>query len=632
MNDSNPPKVERRFRLRMLLVFALLVLSGCGPSKEQQTVDTYSPGNAYEKRGDEVEAEADFAKAGELVGLEIKKVGDVTVARFKGEETTLNEKNVQIVRGHLLGLAERKGRKEFILDFSDVQFISEEAFGRLNTLNKELRQANARLRLCSFHSDIQEVFALTGLDRLYDFDVYEDVEEALKAADRTLQDVQMISAMSVDELSERWRKRSLEYVAAVNEHVRRGMQSGWDQAGQPPKDTRQPLAGRVIDAVREANKTGELADLREKFPPAHSPFIELVKENGQHLAPLAFLDDGRIVLGIGYKNGHVVVIEGTKVEKAAGVLTFGRSPNRKYFAVARTKSIDIHEGWGGEKVASLDWPKIGPLERVQQVEQLVPFPDGQRVVLATQDAILAVESQRTELLYPRSIEELQENVGSVGLNNPHAAISPDGSLISIGDRLTCMHIIFNDQYEVVGEICPLADVSPCCASFSRDGKLLALSSFMLYNGATLVAPTSRFPGLSVTHQDLEKHWFSKNTVAEMRKGLQELDRDLVLMDADARVYAAVWRGEEFIMRDAYGDLRAFDKTGKVLWQHFIGSSIGDIDLSPDGKTLVVSTYAGFVCILDLDTGEPDPFAISTATHRERRRWLLWKKEPKPLVW
>jgi len=31
MDDSNPPKLQRRFRLRMRLVFALLVLSGCRP-------------------------------------------------------------------------------------------------------------------------------------------------------------------------------------------------------------------------------------------------------------------------------------------------------------------------------------------------------------------------------------------------------------------------------------------------------------------------------------------------------------------------------------------------------------------------------------------------------------------------
>ena len=91
--------------------------------------------------------------------------------------------------------------------------------------------------------------------------------------------------MSAGELSKRWRKESLAYVAGMNEYVRRGMQRGWDQAGEPPKESRQLLAPRVIDIVREANKIGELADLRERFPPAHSPFIEMLYENGQRVRP-----------------------------------------------------------------------------------------------------------------------------------------------------------------------------------------------------------------------------------------------------------------------------------------------------------------------------------------------------------
>jgi hypothetical protein len=56
MNDSNPPKLERRFRLRTLLAFALLILSGCGPSKgertmdranEQQAIDAFNRGFAH---------------------------------------------------------------------------------------------------------------------------------------------------------------------------------------------------------------------------------------------------------------------------------------------------------------------------------------------------------------------------------------------------------------------------------------------------------------------------------------------------------------------------------------------------------------------------------------------------------
>jgi anti-sigma B factor antagonist len=217
MNDSRPPKPKRRwyqFSLRTLPVLGLLIISGCGPSKGEKAMD--------------VDHE-------ELVGLEIKDVGDATVVRFKGDKTTLHEEDVQIVRGQLLSLAEQKGRKDFILDFSNVQFVGHEALGMLIALNRRISETHGRLRLCSLSPDIHEVFVLTGLDAL--FDIHEDVDEALKAADRAWQDVQMISATSADELSERWRKESLEYVTTMNEFTQRRLKVGWDQAGQPPKET-----------------------------------------------------------------------------------------------------------------------------------------------------------------------------------------------------------------------------------------------------------------------------------------------------------------------------------------------------------------------------------------------------------
>jgi len=128
------------------------------------------------------------------LGLEIEEVGGVTVVTFQGHETTLEEKDVHTVRSQLLTLAEQKGRKEFILDLSNVQLIDEEALARLSALNKEIKQADGRLRLCSFHSGIREVFALTGIDSLLGLDIYEDVEQALNSAERTMQDVQVIPA------------------------------------------------------------------------------------------------------------------------------------------------------------------------------------------------------------------------------------------------------------------------------------------------------------------------------------------------------------------------------------------------------------------------------------------------------
>jgi anti-anti-sigma factor len=100
----------------------------------------------------------------------MNKVGDATVVTFKGARTALEEQTVQIVRSQLLNLAEQKGRKEFVADLSSVPFIAEDAFARLSTLNKKVKQAGGRLRLCSLQSGIREFCELTGVNSIYNFD------------------------------------------------------------------------------------------------------------------------------------------------------------------------------------------------------------------------------------------------------------------------------------------------------------------------------------------------------------------------------------------------------------------------------------------------------------------------------
>jgi hypothetical protein len=152
---------------------------------------------------------------------------------------------------------------------------------------------------------------------------------------------------------------------------------------------------------------------------------------------------------------------------------------------------------------------------------------------------------------------------------------------------------------------------PHYALFSNKSDMVALNSCHFYSGVTLGVPTSLLPGLKTEPY--------------------EPDPRMPILDDGARVYAGGFRKDEFIIGDADGYLRAFDRQGTRLWEHFIGSTIGSMDLSADGTKLIVTSYAGFLCFLDLDTGKSDPFAIGTSTHQERRRWLFWKAFP-PLVW
>lgn len=461
---------------------------------------------------------------------------------------------------------------------------------------------------------------------------------------------------SIDAVSERWCEEGYEYVAGINEYVRKGMTLGWDKVGEPPEDTRSGLAEQVIEFVRQANETGDIKNLRQKFPPDHAPLLDLIEENGQHISPIVLLDDGRILIRVhaSYQESKVYIIDGLNIEPLDNIISVGQSPNRKYFAVAKELGVEIYEGWEGRQVAWLNWPtglegvpsgfNVEPLKGIPTITHLSPFPDGTRVLLVSSEGIFVLSPDNSIRLHPSTkyIREYftrrrRRNLTSfvpkrferffsryiewscrkqpidplnLNIDMEHGTISPDGKFIAVGSQ-DSNHLIFNENYELVGDVGPMSSY-PHYTVFSEDSEFLACNSCHFYNGITIGVPLSLLPGLKTEPY--------------------ELDNRLVELDDYARVYAAVSRQDEFIFGDAYGYLRAVDKSGNFRWQHFIGSSIGDMDISRDGKTLIASTYAGFLSIIKLDTGKADPYTIGTATHQEIRRWLFWKKEKKPLVW
>lgn len=209
-----------------------------------------------------------------------------------------------------------------------------------------------------------------------------------------------------------------------------------------------------------------------------------------------------------------------------------------------------------------------------------------------------------------SLKECSDDELSLYLSMEHGAISKDGKLIAVGCQ-DSSHLVFNDQLELVGNVGNQSEY-PHYAAFSDDQSMIALNSCHFYSGVTVGVSIELLPGLETEAYEEDK-------------------RTLILQDT-ARVYAAVSRGDEFIIGDASGYVRAFDLRGKRRWEQFIGSTVGDIDVSPDGKTLVVSTYAGFLSIFQLDAGSQAPHQIGNGGHYEQRRWIFWKDEQKPLVW
>lgn len=133
-----------------------------------------------------------------------------------------------------------------------------------------------------------------------------------------------------------------------------------------------------------------------------------------------------------------------------------------------------------------------------------------------------------------------------------------------------------------------------------------LQSCHFCNGATVGAPLTDLRGLELNAHDE--------------------DARLRFVQGDMRVYASDWIGDAFAFGEAGGYVRAVTPDGDERWRHVVGSTVGGIALSPDGRTLAIATAAGFLSLVDTRPEAPDPTSIGTAGFAERLRYVTWRGE------
>jgi anti-sigma B factor antagonist len=113
--------------------------------------------------------------------LEIEVIGDVTVVNFL-DRRILDEQNIQIIGEQLFRLVDELGRRKVVLDFSNLEFFSSAANGKLIALQKKLAAQGGALRLCGIDPEIYEGFQETRLNRF--FFIVSSREEAIPSFDR----------------------------------------------------------------------------------------------------------------------------------------------------------------------------------------------------------------------------------------------------------------------------------------------------------------------------------------------------------------------------------------------------------------------------------------------------------------
>ena len=110
--------------------------------------------------------------------LNLSQSGGVTVVTF-ADSKIIDEEEIQELGQELYALVERDDRKKLVLNFSNVEFLSSAALGKLISFEKKVRNQKAELVLTNIRPEIYEVFAITKLTKL--FQIKDDESDALAA-------------------------------------------------------------------------------------------------------------------------------------------------------------------------------------------------------------------------------------------------------------------------------------------------------------------------------------------------------------------------------------------------------------------------------------------------------------------
>jgi anti-sigma B factor antagonist len=110
--------------------------------------------------------------------LKLSSHQDVTIVRFV-DRRILDEANIQEVGQELFQLVEEERCRNLLLNFSNVEFLSSAALGKLISLNNKVKARGGDLKFSNIRPEIYEVFAITRLNKM--FDIKDEEADALAA-------------------------------------------------------------------------------------------------------------------------------------------------------------------------------------------------------------------------------------------------------------------------------------------------------------------------------------------------------------------------------------------------------------------------------------------------------------------
>jgi anti-anti-sigma factor len=110
--------------------------------------------------------------------LEWEDKGDVKVVRLKAA-TVYADAATEDAFQHLFSLVDESGCRKYVLDLSAIQYFASSALGKLVTLTRKARAAEARLVLCNVTPAVERILQVTRLADL--MIAYNNESEAVRS-------------------------------------------------------------------------------------------------------------------------------------------------------------------------------------------------------------------------------------------------------------------------------------------------------------------------------------------------------------------------------------------------------------------------------------------------------------------
>ena len=110
-----------------------------------------------------------MAEAPRRQRIMVEDIGDIAVVQF-ADKKILDEQNIQMIGDDLFRLVDELGRRKLLLNFSNVEFMSSAALGKLIRLHQRMSQVGGKLvlsredayTLCSLAADLRVTQAVNG--------------------------------------------------------------------------------------------------------------------------------------------------------------------------------------------------------------------------------------------------------------------------------------------------------------------------------------------------------------------------------------------------------------------------------------------------------------------------------------